>query len=537
MNPQPHHYAVLRFSASWLLLIGLTTSCAGPASRGGDSATAPRGSETPSGARSLARAPSLADTPSVIGGFAPAGATDGFDQRFTGQTLRIDLHHFGSAESEDWAVDSLRIEGPWAGPRRGLSDALDLGDYRVVVTDAESGAALWREGFSCIFVEWQSTGEARERSGSFHESHRVPEPRRTARLAIERRAPDGTFAEAFALEIDPTSRFVDRAPVLPPHGARVRPVFVHGHPAEKVDLLFLGDGYAEHEMRQWRRDVERLTEALFAVEPYRSRRDDFNVRAIDIASPRSGITNPRAGEWNHTPLGLSFNALDSDRYMLTLRNRELRDLAALAPYDALILVANTRKYGGGGIYNLYSTAAARSSQADYLVVHEFGHAFAGLADEYYTSPVSYEDFGPPDTEPWSPNATTLPGGAGSAPKWADLVDIDADTPIPTPWNQPAYDRIARAYQAERAALRERGAPEEEVEALFDRFRAKSLPLLDVERHAGKVGAFEGAAYRAKGVYRPEVDCVMFTRNRLEFCAVCRRSLDAVIDRQVGLVVD
>jgi hypothetical protein len=215
-------------------------------------------------------------------------------------------------------------------------------------------------------------------------------------LAIEKRGADGTFRELHRQPVDPASRFVDRSP-LPSRGAPWA-VMEHGDPADKVDLLVLGDGYTAGELETYRADVRRVIDALFAFPPFRDRRADFNVWAIDVAAERSGVSRPRGGYWNATPLGLSYNAFDSERYMLSYANREIREIAAQAPYDALILVANDEKYGGGGIYNLYSTAAARSRQLPYLIVHEFAHAFAGLADEYYTSPVSYEDFVEPGSE-------------------------------------------------------------------------------------------------------------------------------------------
>jgi hypothetical protein len=249
------------------------------------------------------------------------------------------------------------------------------------------------------------------------------------------------------------------------------------------------------------------------------------VRAVHVPSAESGISNPRKGVWRDSPLGCSFNSFDSDRYVLTFANRAMREAAAQAPYDAIVMLFNDRKYGGGGIYNLYSTCAADSAEADYLLVHEFGHSFGGLGDEYYTSQVSYEDFNPENVEPWEPNLTRLLDPANL--KWRDLVD--ADTPLPTPWDQDAYDALSLAYQAKRTEMRERQATEEEMEALFDEVRSKTKPLLESQPYFAKVGAFEGGGYEAKGVYRPEVDCIMFTRNPKTFCAVCERALHRTID--------
>jgi hypothetical protein len=302
----------------------------------------------------------------------------------------------------------------------------------------------------------------------------------------------------------------------------------NGPAATKVDLLYLAEGYTDAEGGKFRADVERLNRALFDTEPYLSRAADFNVRAIHVPAAESGISDPRRGQWRAAPLGSSFNSFDSDRYVLTFHNRELREVAAQAPYDALVLVLNTRKYGGGGIYGLYATCAADSSEAAYLLVHEFGHSFAGLGDEYYTSQVAYEDFNPPGVEPWEPNLTALEDPA--LLKWADLVA--EDTPLPTPWDQAGYDEIARAYEERRGELVERKASDEEFEALFAEVRDQTKPLLEAQQYFGAIGAFEGGGYEAKGVYRPSVDCIMFTRNPKEYCAVCERAVERAIDRSI-----
>ncbi len=453
---------------------------------------------------------------------AALAAEDDFDRRFTGRTLRLDYHHSGDISQERIAVDSVRLEGPWPGSRTQLIDNTDLGRYRVVVLDPESNRPLYSRGFASIYGEWETTAEARDHWGTFHESQRFPEPKSPVQVVIEKRQPDGRFRQIFATMVDPASRFVDRSPV---GSVSVRTVLESGPSSTKVDLLFLGDGYTSSELPDWNRTVDGLVAALFAEEPYRSRKADFNVRAIAVTSERSGVSNPRGGFWNRTPLGLSFNALDSDRYMLSVRNRDIREIAAAAPYDALVLVANTRKYGGGGIFNLYSTVAGRSRESAYLFVHEFGHSFAGLADEYYTSSVAYEEFTAPGIEPWEPNVTALLDP--DELKWKDLVT--PDTPLPTPWNQKAYDEVSLRYQKRRSELRAEGAPEEKLEALFDEIKTKTTPMLRGERFAGKVGAFEGGAYQAKGIYRPEADCIMFTRNTNAYCRVCRRAVESIID--------
>ncbi len=459
---------------------------------------------------------------------AAVSADDGFDDHFTGRTLRFDYFHSGTAGEEHVSLDRLRLEGDWPGRRSHLIDDADLGKYRFSVVDPGSGATLFATGFSSIYGEWETTGEARGGTWrTLHESQRFPEPKRPVELVLEKRTAQGDFAEIHREAIDPASRFVDRSPI--PTLGEVWPVVEHGPPAEKVDLLVLGDGYAKEELEGYREDVRQVIDALFSFPPFSDRRTDFNVWAIDVASEHSGVTRPRSGFWNTTPVGLTYNSFDSERYMLSFENRRMRDLAAQAPYDALILIANSDKYGGGGIYNLYSTAAAKSGQMAYLIVHEFAHAFAGLGDEYYTSSVSYEDFNAGGVEPWEPNITALLDPDNL--KWADLAT--PGIPLPTPWNQPDYDETSLAFQKVRSELRAGGASEARMDEYFAEVAATTAPMLEAEKYHGDVGAFEGASYEARGLYRPSVDCIMFSRNPDHFCPVCAAAVERVIDLHLG----
>ena len=454
----------------------------------------------------------------------PAGAAGaGFDADFTGATLRVDYYHTGTATEERIALERARIEGAWPGSRTQLVDTTNLGKYMVEVVDLATNRLIYSRGFASIYGEWETTGEARaEFWRAIPEAVRVPEPRGPFQLRLRKRQADQSFREIWSTVIDPASRFVDRAP-LPER--RSWAVMEHGDPAVKVDLVVLGDGYEAGKMEKFHDDARRLAEALFEAEPFKSRKRDFNVWAVDSPAEQSGISRPRAGVFRDSPLGARFNSLDSERYVLTLDDRAWRDHAAAAPYDFVLILVNERKYGGGGIYNLYSTAAADSAFAPYLVVHEFGHHFAGLGDEYYTSPVAYEEAGGAKIEPWEPNVTALQDPAQL--KWSDLV-VD-ETPLPTPWDKGEYETLSRANQEQRRKLREEGAPEERLEKLFHEERELFTRMLGQERHAGQVGAFEGAMYEAQGLYRPSVDCIMFTRDEVGFCPVCSRSIERVID--------
>jgi len=453
-----------------------------------------------------------------------ASASSAFDRDFTGATMRVDLYHSGTATAERIALDRVRIEGPWPGSRTRLLDDSNLGKYLVEVVDLSTNLTLFSHGFDDIYGEWAETPEAVAGTWrTIEEAVRVPEPRRPVQLRLRKRDAHAAFVELWTTVIDPASRFVDRAPVPP---ADVWTIAEHGDPSVKVDLLVLGDGYAAEEMERFHDDARTLTDALFEAEPFRSRRDDFNVRAIDTPAAQSGISRPRAGVFRGSPLGARYNTFDAERYVMTLRDRAWRDVAAAAPYDVVLILVNDRKYGGGGIYGLYSTAAARSSYATYLVIHEFGHHFAGLGDEYYTSPDVFEHPEGELPEPVAPNVTALHDPEHL--KWADLAT--EGVPVPTPWNKQEYDRRSREIQARRAELRAAGAAEEELEKLFDEERAEMTQLLGDERYAGAVGAFEGAQYQPQGLYRPSADCIMFTRDDVGFCAVCRRAIERAIDR-------
>ena len=311
-----------------------------------------------------------------------------FDRFFTARTMRVDYFHTGKVGQEIISLDRVVDDGPWAGPRSKLIDSLDLGKYRFVIRDLASHRELYSRGFSSIYGEWETTPDARERHQTFHESLRFPWPKNPVEVIIEKRGARNSFVPIWQTVVDPASRAVNRALLEPV--AEVHTIFESGPAPAKVDLLFLGEGYTAKESGKFVDDARRLAEALFAVEPFKSRRSDFNVRAIAPPSARSGVHRVRADQNRRSPMSVEYNIFDSERYILTLDNRGLRDVASAAPYEFVEILVNERQYGGGGIYGLHSTAAAGSEFADYLVIHEFGHHFAALGDEYYTSPVSYE---------------------------------------------------------------------------------------------------------------------------------------------------
>jgi hypothetical protein len=478
-----------------------------------------------SGTRPRSHRPTALAVPLAVLFFAlPAGFADAdFDASFHDRTMRVDIFHTGGPGGEVLALDRTVDDGPWAGSQTQLIDSTDLGVYRVQVRDQATGTTLYSRGFSSIYGEWETTPEARTISRTFHESLRLPWPRRAVTIEVEKRVPGRDFSAMWSTDIDPNSRHVNSSPRAP--SAPARPLFVNGAPHEKVDLLVLGDGYTAQEADKFRADAERLVGALFELEPFESRRDDFNVRTLLLPSARSGVNRPRAAAFRRTPLSTEYNIFDLERYVLTYDNRTLRDVASAVPYDFIEILVNESQYGGGGIFNDHATTSVDNAYSDYVFIHEFGHHFAGLADEYYTSEVAYSTESAERPEPWEPNVTALHDP--DQLKWQAFV-IEG-TPIPTPWNKTAYESRSAELQAERQALREQGATEQRLDTLFRLEQEWSTAFLAAQPHAGRVGAYEGAAYHARGLYRPSADCIMFTRDEVGFCDVCRAAIERIID--------
>ena len=444
-----------------------------------------------------------------------------FDAHFTSQTMRLDYFHSGNAGEEHIAVDRIVSDGPWPGHRKNLIDSIQYGKYLFEVWDGET--LTYSRGYSTIYGEWETTGEANTQWGVFHESLRFPWPKHSVKVVLKKRDASNVFHQIWETTVNPTSRAVTPANLK--HARPAWPVYKGGDPKNKVDLLLLGDGYTAGEMEKFHKDAKRMANALFAQEPFKSRKSDFNVWAIDTPSGESGVSRPHAGVFKRSALTAHYSSFDSERYVLSYDNRTLRDIASAAPYEYMVILLNERTYGGGGIYLWQATAAVDSSFSDYLFVHEFGHHFASLADEYYTSSVAYDVSQPITVEPYEPNITALL--EGQPLKWAHLMD-DA-TPLPTPWEKEAYETYSMAYQKKRGEMRKQKVPEEEMEALFEEIRTHNTQLLGNMTWSKKVGAFEGGGYRAKGLYRPQADCMMFTRDKVGFCKVCAEAIDEVID--------
>ncbi|MGA9119573.1 MAG: M64 family metallopeptidase [Bacteroidota bacterium] len=457
---------------------------------------------------------------------APSVAADNphFDHWFTGSTLRVDYYDTGTKGQEIISLDRLSLEGEWPGSRVNLVDTLNLGEYLARVYDRASNALIYSLGYSSIFNEWQTTDEALAGDHrTFSATVRIPFPKREIQLVISRRDKNMVFHELFSTTVNPNSpTAVDRSP-LKPHFP-VQTLVHNGPSAQKVDLLILGDGYARGDVAKFRKDAKHFNDVMFSTPPFSTHKADFNVWTIEVESPESGISIPDKNIWKGNTLGCAYNTFGSARYVLTEANKTLRDIAGAAPYDFILILVNDSRYGGGGIFQLYTTTytneltKGQEWQEDYMYVHEFGHSFGGLADEYYTSSTGYNDFYSAGVEPWEPNITALRDPANI--KWKPF--LTPGVAIPTPWPKTTYDSL----ETLRGKL-DRLAPDYYEKR--EPFMKAETELLNASKSKDVVGAFEGAGYVSKGLYRPSVDCRMFSLSLTGFDPVCSAAIDRMID--------
>jgi hypothetical protein len=439
-----------------------------------------------------------------------------------GNTWRLDFYHTGGKSGEVFSVDRVVVEPlPWPGSTKNNIDSAGFGNYFFELRDT-TGKVLFSRGYSPIYAEWLTTDEASKGNRTFHESLRFPALTAKADIIVFKRDENNRFVEAWRTRIDPNDMFIDRSAPK-----RYEPIAVerHGDPRDKVDILLLGDGYTAAECEgKFRRDTRRLADVFFSVEPYKSHRNEFNIWGLCPPSPQSGISRPSTGVHISTPVGATYDIFGSERYVLTMDNRAFRTIASNAPYEFVEILANSKTYGGGGLYNIFATVAVDNEWANYVFIHEFGHHFAALADEYYTSPVAYQT--PAKIiEPWEPNVTALLDPKNL--KWKSLTTPGA--PIPTPWPKEQFENYSRQIQARRAKIRADRRPESEMSALFREERAFDSALFANAPHGKTIGAFQGANYDAKAFYRPAIDCIMFSRDNVPFCPVCRHTIEKVID--------
>ena len=408
--------------------------------------------------------------------FAAVFAQLEFDEYFEPKTLRFDFYLAGNAEHQNVFVDCFREEPQWGGPLTHLTDAPDYGEYCYRVYDEASGKLIYSKGFCSLFQEWRTTDEAKTTDRSYSQVVVMPYPKKNIRLEIlTRNYETGQFEPLFKTALDPKSIYINREqrPEYP-----VTQILSSGAPANKVDLVFVAEGYTKSEMDKFRKDAARFTDFLFRTPPYSDRKNDFNVWAVECPSEESGTDIPGENIWKNTALQSHFYTFGIDRYLTAPNLAVIRDKVWNIPCDAVFVIVNSEKYGGGGIYNYYALGTADHHLSCAVFVHELGHSFAGLADEYFNSEVAYNDFYNLTTEPWEPNITTL---VNFDMKWKSM--IPAGTPVPTPPDETNND---------------------------------------------KIGVYEGGGYVTKGVFRPMINCRMRS-NSAAFCPVCQNAINRMID--------
>lgn len=387
------------------------------------------------------------------------------------QTLRVDFVLVGNANYQKAFVSRVRSYEGQFGSLHQMISPFDYGEYRYLLIHPEKGDTLFKRGFSTLFEEWRTIDEAREKERAFEQTIEMPLPLMPVLLVVESRLGNGQFVRLFQDEVIPNDFSVARFEAFD-FPSRI----LHGndHTGQSLDLLFLADGYLAAEADLFFNQAALLTAQLLSIEPYKSNKDRIIVRAIASPSFQSGPDDPRADVWRNTILSSTFNTFGVDRYLETEATWKVYDVAAQLPHDQVIVLVNSDKYGGGGIYNHFSVVTAGHPSSGTVLIHELGHAFGGLGDEYFGTEVSYNDFINLKVEPWQPNLTTL---VDFDRKWKHL--LAADTPIPTPV-RPGYKNTT--------------------------------------------GVFEGGGYVRKGIYRPAINCRMRTNEAKGFCEVCTEVL-------------
>ena len=378
------------------------------------------------------------------------------------QTLRVDYMFSGTDKSVEISLDELYRYDGWAGRRTNLTEVPVRGNGQICMTDVQTGDTLYRMSFSTLFQEWQTTEEATKVRKSFENVFLLPMPTAKAKVNVHLYDFFGNIVASLNHIVDPSDILIRQLkPIAPEH----RYLLKSGTPQDKIDVAIVAEGYTAEEMDMFYADAQTAMEAILKHEPFGQYRGRFNFVAVALESQESGVSVPGEGDWKDTALKAHFNTFYMDRYLTTLRLKNMHDKLCGVPYEHIVILANTDTYGGGGIYNSYTLTTAHHPAFKPVVVHEFGHSFAGLADEYYYDD-QYVEYYYPGTEPWEQNITTL---ADFESKWKDMLD------------------------------------------------------------AGEAELHEGAGYQSKGVYRPAKDCRMHTNRPDSFCPVCQRAIARIIE--------
>ncbi|OYT12096.1 MAG: peptidase M64 [Bacteroidetes bacterium 4572_112] len=398
-----------------------------------------------------------------------------FEQLFDKGSLRIDYIHSATHDKEIISLDEYYHEPHWGGSEINLIDTFNYGYYKFEMHDSISDNLLYSRGFSTLSAEWTSTPEAKDNWRSFSESIIMPFPLKTVNVKIYKRNKQQNWEEIYVFLVNPKNYMIN-----PDLKTKIKAFKIHdsGSPAEKLDLVILAEGYTESELQKFMKDAQRFTDTLLSWAPFDKYSKNINVWAVPTVSDESGTDIPGDGVYKNTYFDSHFYTFDTERYINTTKNVKIRDAAANAPYDQIYILVNTEKYGGAGIYNYYSICTADNPYSGFVFCHEFGHAFAGLADEYYSSDVSVENYYDLTKEPWEANITTL---VDFDKKWKS--DVDPKTKIPT----------------------------------------------EISKTNNPLGAYEGGGYVEKGIYRPLPDCSMKSIRSNDFCPVCNKAIVELLE--------
>jgi hypothetical protein len=392
---------------------------------------------------------------------------------FTDKACRVDFHFCGNSTSTNAYLDKIIQEPFWGGRRSNLSGDMNLGQYRFQVMDSASNELIYTDEFSTLYYEWQSTPEALLVNKSFEQSIQFPYPLKSVKVIIEKRVDFSSWVTLTQFSFSPNDKLIRRTKPL---DIPVKTICKTADPEKAIDIAVIAEGYTAKQRAKFFRDAQKLADNLFTHEPFIKYKYRINIYAIAAMSADTGVSMPQKDNWRNSALGSHYYTFYSDRYLTTPNVFTVRDYAALVPYDAIYILANTKTYGGGGIFNFYTLASADSKRAQTEVtVHEFGHSFAGLADEYFYDSDALNGMYDLKDEPWEPNITTL---VKFDSKWKNSLPVG--TQIPT--------------------------------ALTDENKTK-------------IGVFEGGGYLKKGIYRPYFDCRMRTNTAKGFCPVCEKAVE------------
>jgi hypothetical protein len=404
--------------------------------------------------------------------FSYTSAQDSYEENFTDDVLRMDFILAGDYNSEEAILYQVKRESSWAGPRENYNVPFDYGNYRIVVNSQDNKTIYYR-GFSTLFEEYQTTEMAKSRGKAFYHTIRTPFPKDTVDVLLQKRKYEtGKFRTLNEYTIAPDDYFIKNE--TPPQ-TDFEKIKIAGKPEKNIDIAFLAEGYTKEEMEKYVKDVKRVTEYIFNQPPFGEYADHFNLYAVKSVSAESGTDVPGENIYKNTVLNTSYYTFDVPRYLTTYDTRSIRNQASVVPYDHLFILINTKRYGGGGFYNHYTASTVDHAYSMEVAIHEFGHGFAGLGDEYYSSNVAYSSFYNPDVEPWEPNITTL---VNFESKWKDM--IKEEVPIPTP-------------------------------------REK--------QYNNTIGVYEGGGYVSEDVYSPYMDCRMKSNAADGFCPVCKEAIE------------